>query len=43
MKEAFGGLATPGFEAWAEAVFEDEGHYDKVLLILPYCPEPTSD
>jgi len=43
MKEKFGRLGTPAFEAWAGSVFADEGHYDKVLMVLHYAPQPTTD
>jgi hypothetical protein len=36
MTKAFAGLDTPAFGAWADSVFEAEGHYDKVLMILHY-------
>ena len=43
MKKKFGRLGTPAFEAWANAVFSDEGHYDKVVMVLHYAPQPASE
>ena len=43
MTAAFGEGFTPALEAWAESIFEPEGHYDKVVMVLHYAPQPTAD
>jgi hypothetical protein len=43
MKKKFGRLDMPAFEAWANSVFSDEGHYDKVVMVLHYAPQPATD
>ena len=43
MTKAFGDGFTPAQEAWAESIFEPEGHYDKVVMVLHYAPAPASE